>query len=85
MQFTNGIDMGPVTATMARGGKGLGGGNEYIIIQQDDESVMIAPEALAAILEWYEGEVDCCEGCKEPFTAKDIDGGRCISCGKSIT
>jgi len=29
-------------------------------------------------------EPDKCEGCGEPFTRKDIDGGRC-SCGRMIT
>ena len=54
-------------------------------IHQGDRYIYLSPETMKAILEWYGGETDCCEGCKEPFTAKDIDGGRCISCGRSIT
>jgi hypothetical protein len=30
-------------------------------------------------------ERDCCEECGEEFTEKDIDGGRCLSCGRMIT
>lgn len=28
---------------------------------------------------------DECKGCGEAFTQKDLDGGRCISCGRMIT
>jgi hypothetical protein len=27
---------------------------------------------------------DKCDSCGEPFTYKDIDGGRCLSCGTMI-
>ena len=26
-----------------------------------------------------------CKGCGEPFTRKDTDGGRCLTCGRSIS
>jgi hypothetical protein len=43
---------------------------------------------LAASIEAVMGEPhsadEKCEGCGEPFTHKDIDGGRCLSCGRMI-
>jgi len=36
-----------------------------------------------ATLRYTDSEV--CAACGEPFTKKDIDGGRCLSCGSMIT
>jgi len=63
--------------------------------------VIIPPEIDAdddaAVQDWLDSEAselwnvvaqpepDKCEGCNEPFTRKDIDGGRCLSCGRMIT
>lgn len=43
-------------------------------------------EGVTLSVQRYDADVnvDSCGGCGEPFTEKDIGGGRCLSCGRMI-
>ncbi len=57
-------------------------------IIEGEEACKEACEELGSSLDFFcwddEEEDDCCEECGAEFTYKDIDGGRCLSCGAMI-